>query len=151
MTASNSTKPSCRNLVLDAGPLLSLSPIRGLAENYYTVPQVLSELKDRQAREHFEKLGLSAGVRIQVQTPDSISLAHGTSSYCCSLDEKEIDERRLCFLVIQFSKKTGDYSVLSHADLCVLALTYGLDKKEKELAAKVAAEVRSRYRFNTRR
>jgi len=37
--------------------------------------------------------------------------------------------------VIQWAKKTGDYSVLSHPDLCVLALTYMLDqedKKEKE-------------------
>ena len=37
-------------------------------------------------------------------------------------------------LVIQWSKKTGDYSVLSHSDLCVLALTFSLheeDKREK--------------------
>lgn len=26
-------------------------------------------------------------------------------------------------LVVDFAKKTGDYAVLSHADLCVLALT----------------------------
>ena len=31
----------------------------------------------------------------------------------------------------QIAKKTGDYSALSHADLCVLALTYALDKAEK--------------------
>lgn len=78
MSTLNAAKASCKSLVLDAGPLLSLSPLRGLAENYYTVPQVLNELKDKSAREHFEKLGLSAGVRIQVQTPDSVSLAHGT-------------------------------------------------------------------------
>jgi hypothetical protein len=34
--------------------------------------------------------------------------------------------------VIQFAKKTGDYSALSHPDLCVLALTYALDKAERE-------------------
>lgn len=77
MSTSNITKPSCKSLVLDAGPLLSLSPLRGLAENYYTVPQVLNELKDKNAREHFEKLGFSAGVRIQVDSPDPVSLAHG--------------------------------------------------------------------------
>lgn len=75
--ATSSSKPACRNLVLDAGPLLSLSPLRGLAETFYTVPQVLDELKDKRAREHFERLGLSAGVRIEVQGPDSASLAHG--------------------------------------------------------------------------
>lgn len=109
MAASTDSKPACKNLVLDAGPLLALSPLRGLAETFYTVPQVLDELKDKRAREHFERLGLSAGVRIQVQSPDPKSLAH----------------------VIQFAKKTGDYSVLSTADLCVLALTYSLEQKAK--------------------
>lgn len=77
MQASSSSKPACKHLVLDAGPLLSLSPLRGLAETFYTVPQVLDELRDKRAREHFEKLALSAGVRIEVQSPDSKSLAHG--------------------------------------------------------------------------
>ncbi|KAH9060970.1 Nin one binding Zn-ribbon like-domain-containing protein [Lactarius vividus] len=108
MTTST-TNIACSNLVLDAGPLLMLSPLRGLAGTFLTVPQVLEELKDKRAREHFEKLGLIAGVNIRVQSPDSESLAH----------------------VTQFAKKTGDYSALSHADLCVLALTYALDKAEK--------------------
>jgi RNA-binding protein NOB1 len=37
--------------------------------------------------------------------------------------------------VIQWAKKTGDYSVLSHADMCVIALTHMLHeeyKKEEE-------------------
>jgi RNA-binding protein NOB1 len=77
MTASTDSKPACNSLVLDAGPLLTLSPLRGLAETFYTVPQVLDELKDKRAREHFERLGLSAGVRIEIKSPDSQSLAHG--------------------------------------------------------------------------
>ncbi|KAG6880159.1 hypothetical protein C0992_004611 [Termitomyces sp. T32_za158] len=103
--------PRCRNLVLDAGPLLSLSPLRGLAETYITVPQVLAELKDKRARDHFEQLGLLSGVQVKVQSPDSTSLAH----------------------TIQWAKKTGDYSVLSHADLCVLALTYALHEEAKKI------------------
>ncbi|KAJ3556723.1 hypothetical protein NM688_g1865 [Phlebia brevispora] len=118
MASSTSSKPACKNLVLDAGPLLSLSPLRGLAETYYTVPQVLDELKDKRAREHFEKLGLSAGVRIQVQSPDAQSVAH----------------------VIQFAKKTGDYAVLSTADLAILALTYSLEEQEKKRAQDSAGE-----------
>lgn len=77
MATSTDQKPACKSLVLDSGPLLALSPLRGLAETFYTVPQVLDELKDKRAREHFERLGLSAGVKIQVQSPDSKSLAHG--------------------------------------------------------------------------
>lgn len=108
------SKPRCKNLVLDAGPLLSLSPLRGLAEIYLTVPQVLDELKDKRAREHFERLGLSAGVQVDVRNPDAASLAH----------------------VIQFAKKTGDYAVLSHADICVLALTHSLHVREQASSEK---------------
>ncbi|KAI0254849.1 Nin one binding Zn-ribbon like-domain-containing protein [Lactifluus subvellereus] len=116
--ATSASNVACRNLVLDAGPLLMLSPLRGLAETFITVPQVLEELKDKRAREHFEKLGLIVGVNVRVQSPDPASLAH----------------------VIQFAKKTGDYSALSHADLCVLALTFALDKAEREKEAQPSPE-----------
>lgn len=43
-------------------------------------------------------------------------------------------------LVIQWAKKTGDYAVLSHPDICVLALTYELDQQEKEAAEKAKTE-----------
>ena len=74
---ASSSNPACKYLVLDAGPLLSLSPLRGLAETYLTVPHVLDELKDKRAREHFERLGLSTGVRVEIKSPDAASLAHG--------------------------------------------------------------------------
>lgn len=79
---SSTHNVACRNLVLDAGPLLMLSPLRGLAETFITVPQVLEELKDKRAREHFEKLGLMAGVNVKVQSPDPASLAHGMHLPC---------------------------------------------------------------------
>ena len=115
--------PHCKNLVLDAGPLLSLSPLRGLASTYLTVPQVLDELKDKRAREHFERLGLSAGVKIEVRSPDAASLAHG-AGHLSTL--KELSNFYLDCIVIQLAKTTGDYPALSHADLSVLALTYDL-------------------------
>jgi len=111
----------CKNLVLDSGPLLSLSPLRGLADNYLTVPQVLDELKDKRAREHFEQLGLSMGIRVSIQNPDPASLAQ----------------------VIQFAKKTGDYAVLSHADICVLALTHTLQLEENALLEKQKQDAQS--------
>jgi len=81
--AGSTPNVACRNLVLDAGPLLMLSPLRGLAETFITVPQVLEELKDKRAREHFEKLGLVAGVNVKVQSPDPASIAHGTQLVPC--------------------------------------------------------------------
>jgi RNA-binding protein NOB1 len=92
-----SSAPRCKNLVLDAGPLLSLSPLRGLAETYLTVPQVLAELKDKRAREHFERLGLSAGVKVEVVAPDAASLAAGASCFTLfflSIGRKELRERQ---------------------------------------------------------
>jgi RNA-binding protein NOB1 len=70
-------KPKVKTLILDAGPLLSLSPLRGLSEAYYTVPQVLGELKDDKARTHFQNLGLSAGVKVEVRVPDTAAIAKG--------------------------------------------------------------------------
>jgi hypothetical protein len=81
LMATSVSIPRCKNLVLDSGPLLSLSPLRGLAATYLTVPQVLNELKDKRAREHFEQLGLSAGVKIEVRSPDAASLSYGTLCY----------------------------------------------------------------------
>ncbi|TFK22325.1 hypothetical protein FA15DRAFT_695776 [Coprinopsis marcescibilis] len=125
---ADSQPPKCKNLVLDAGPLLSLSPLRGLAETYFTVPQVLSELKDHRAREHFEKLGLMSGVKVQVRSPAPASLTN----------------------VIQWSKKTGDYSVLSHADICVLALTHTLheEAKQRKVAGESGEEIASTSETN---
>jgi RNA-binding protein NOB1 len=40
--------------------------------------------------------------------------------------------------VVQFAKKTGDYAVLSHPDLCILALTYALSLQDKEETEKNA-------------
>ncbi|KAL4076184.1 Nin one binding Zn-ribbon like-domain-containing protein, partial [Scleroderma citrinum] len=110
----------CKYLVLDSGPLLSLSPLRGLAEMYLTVPQVLDELKDKRAREHFEQLGISTGVQVNVRNPDAASLSQ----------------------VIQLAKKTGDYSVLSHADICVLALTHTLHEQEKNIDKREQGQAR---------
>lgn len=61
-------------LVLDAAPLLSLSPLKGLARTYVTTPQVLAELRDPRAREHFQKLG-GEGIEVFVKSPDVVSYA----------------------------------------------------------------------------
>jgi len=101
-TASTSTaSSSTHHLILDAGPLLSLTPLRHLAQSFHTTPLVLAELRDPKAREHWERLGLS-GVNVKVETPTPEAMAK----------------------VIEFAKKTGDFAVLSKTDLSVIALTY---------------------------
>ncbi|KAK4686484.1 RNA-binding protein NOB1, partial [Tremellales sp. Uapishka_1] len=89
------------HLILDAGPLLSLVPLRHLATSFHTTPMVLAELRDPRAREHWERLGLS-GVDVVVEQPTAHAMAK----------------------VIAFAKKTGDIAVLSQTDLSVIGLTY---------------------------
>jgi rRNA maturation endonuclease Nob1 len=103
--------PPIKNLILDAAPLLTLSPLRGLASKYLIAPQVLAEIRDKRAREHFDRLSLLEGVEVEVRDPDLVSLA----------------------MVSKFAKQTGDYAVLSHTDLCVLALTYAVEVEENGL------------------
>ncbi|CAE6467276.1 unnamed protein product [Rhizoctonia solani] len=123
MTFSNSMvgatpTPNVGTLVLDAGPLLSLTPLRGLASRYVTVPQVIAELKDPRVREHLERLELTSGIKLEVLNPDATSLAKVTA----------------------FSKKTGDYSVLSAADLRIVALTCSLHEKVTQPDATLDAQ-----------
>lgn len=65
-----------KRLVLDAAPLLTQAPIRGLAEEFYTTPQVIQELRDEKSKKHLEMLEIQ-GVHINVQQPDPISYAKG--------------------------------------------------------------------------
>ncbi|CAE6510865.1 unnamed protein product [Rhizoctonia solani] len=111
--------PNVGTLVLDAGPLLSLTPLRGLASRYVTVPQVIAELKDPRAREHLERLELTSGIKLEVLDPDVSSLAKVTT----------------------FSQKTGDYSVLSIADLRILALTCSLHEKAAQAPTDLEVQV----------
>ncbi|TIB61063.1 hypothetical protein E3P78_02917 [Wallemia ichthyophaga] len=96
-----------KRLVLDAAPLLTQAPIRGMAQEFYTTPHVIQELRDEKSKKHLEMLEIQ-GVHINVQQPDPISYAKVSS----------------------FSKLTGDYSVLSGPDMGILALTYALEVKE---------------------
>jgi len=72
-----STQPRIDTLVLDAAPLLSLTPLRGLARRYFTTPQVVAELKDQKAREHWEQLSLLEGVEVVVRNPAVDALSKG--------------------------------------------------------------------------
>lgn len=100
--ASGPSKTSgIQHLILDAGPLLSLTPLRHLAQTFHTTPAVLAELRDPRAREHWDRLALQ-GVDVRVAPPTAEAVAAVTA----------------------FAKKTGDYNVLSSTDLGVIALTW---------------------------
>jgi len=92
------------SLVLDTAPLLTVpySQIKSYnAAHYYTVPLAKEEVKDETARAALEIWANE----LRVRQPHPKSIQEVTS----------------------FAKKTGDYAVLSIADIHVLALTYELE------------------------
>ncbi|KAF9551950.1 Nin1 binding protein [Mortierella hygrophila] len=91
------------SLVLDTSPFLrgGASKLRALADKFYTIPEVLNEIRDKQARKDLDMLPFD----IQVINPNESSVR----------------------AVAAFARKTGDSAVLSATDLRVLALTYQLE------------------------
>jgi RNA-binding protein NOB1 len=91
------------SLILDAGPLLTqtYSDVHGLASKFYTTPSVYNEIKDERARQNLVLWGDNLVVR--QPAPKYVQIVSG------------------------FSKRTGDYAVLSSTDIQVIALCYELE------------------------
>ena len=94
------------SVVLDASPLLinepSISTLLAKSEKLYTVPLVLSEIKDKNARDRLENTVLPF---LTVRSPNLTSVK----------------------VIIDFARKTGDLAILSKPDLHTLALAYELE------------------------
>ncbi|KAK6516960.1 Nin1 binding protein [Arthrobotrys conoides] len=116
----DASKHEIDTLILDTGPIIKnvCSPQSLLAKagTLITLPSVVSEIRDAATRSRFETLWAPF---LSYRSPKPESLKY----------------------VSQFSKKTGDYSVLGATDLQVLALTYevecekvgGVEEFEKRL------------------
>lgn len=95
-----------KHLVLDAAPLLSGEALRPyMAENFWTVPGVLVEIKDAAAKARLASLPF----HLQKRSPKPGTLSR----------------------VIAFTQKTGDYASLSGTDLRVIALAVELEEEKK--------------------
>ncbi|GFR90232.1 RNA-binding protein NOB1 [Elysia marginata] len=100
--------PKVQHVVADAGAFIRNAPLRDIAENIYTVPEVIAESCDRATRRRLKTFPLD--IKFKEPSGDTI------------------------LLITDFAKKTGDYSSLSAVDLKVLALTYDLEKQFKGVA-----------------
>ena len=102
-TATSATQKPIHSIVLDTGPLIknvvSISTIISCAEELYTTPAILSEIRDAATRSRVETT-LLPFLKVRSPTPASYNA------------------------VVEFSKKTGDHAVLSKQDLGILALAY---------------------------
>lgn len=97
---------SVHSIILDTSPILnsipSISTLLAECEKLYTVPAIIDEIKDVNARSRLQTMILPF-LTIKTPKPESIKF------------------------VSDFSRKTGDYLVLSKPDVQVLALAYELD------------------------
>jgi RNA-binding protein NOB1 len=105
-------------LIIDSGAIIKQTAFTQLhtsATNFYTVPAVLSEIRDAVSRKHLEDFQL----RLQ------------------SLNDKQIETRtpsqEAVRVMSEFARKTGDYAQLSGVDLQVLALLYDLEVEAANL------------------
>ena len=105
VTGDAMSKP-IHSLVLDTGPLVKNDPtataLRSKAQQLYTIPSVVSEIRDAATRSRVETT-LMPFVTIRSPRLESIKFVTG------------------------FARKTGDLDVLSRPDLEVLALGYELE------------------------
>ena len=101
-----STKKPVHTIILDAGPIIrnepSVSVLISKSENLVTVPSVIGEIRDIQARSRLETT-LLPFLKVISPKPESAKF------------------------VVDFSRRTGDLPVLSQSDVQILALAYELD------------------------
>lgn len=102
---STTTKP-IHSLVLDTGPLIkneiSISTLISQAEVLYTIPSVISEIRDEATRSRLHTT-LVPFLTLRNPTPASVKF------------------------VVDFARRTGDLDVLSKPDIHLIALTYELE------------------------
>ncbi|KAH6611631.1 hypothetical protein Trco_001651 [Trichoderma cornu-damae] len=100
------TAKPIHSLVLDTGPLIKNDPPAGVliskAEKLYTLPNIISEIRDAATRSRVETT-LLPFVTLRSPRPESLKF------------------------IADFAKSTGDYGVLSRPDIEVLALGYELE------------------------
>jgi RNA-binding protein NOB1 len=103
--------PRFSHIVLDSGPLFQSSFPPTLSESYWTVPEVIAEIKDEATRDRMGRLPFE----LKVRAPSVESLQ----------------------LVQAFARETGDEAVLSATDLRVLALVVTLEMEVNGEASKM--------------
>ncbi|OMJ80758.1 hypothetical protein SteCoe_18916 [Stentor coeruleus] len=103
-------------VVLDTGPLIKGIPLSTLGETFYTTSSVLQEVRDKHAR---NSLSLKLE-EIKTTEPTEEDLAY----------------------IIEFSKKTGDFTSLSTTDLQILALTCRLHRENGGTLNTTPGEIR---------
>jgi len=92
------------HLIVDSGGFVRNCPIHEMAKNAYTVPGVVSEIRDKATRQRLKVLPYE----LKFRDPSPASLAAVSAA----------------------AKESGDFASLSPVDLQVLALTYEITREQ---------------------
>ncbi|XP_054164456.1 RNA-binding protein NOB1-like [Oppia nitens] len=92
-----------QHLVCDSGPFIVGTQIQDFGLNIYTLPEVVSEIKDENTRQRLQLIPYE----IKYREPSDEDIK----------------------FVVNFAKKTGDFCQLSATDIKVIALTIRLEKE----------------------
>merc|ERR1712072_1612858 len=95
-------------VVLDTAAFIHNVDVSKLGKKLYTVPEVISEIREAKARERFK----NRTYEVLFKEPS----------------KSDIDT------VISFSKKCGNFSALSIVDIKVIALAYSLEKENNGIS-----------------
>ncbi|MCJ1437590.1 Nin1 binding protein [Xylographa pallens] len=94
------------SIILDSSPLLvnepSISTLLAKSEKIYTIPQVITEIRDKDAR---ARLDVTVLPFLTIRSPRPASVT----------------------VIMDFARRTGDLAVLSSTDIHVIALAYELE------------------------
>ncbi|KAF5638410.1 UPF0271 protein [Fusarium tjaetaba] len=106
MSSDAASQKPIHSLVLDTGPLIKNDPpantLRAKAEQLYTLPCIISEIRDAATRARVETT-LLPFITLRSPNPESVKV------------------------IRDFARRTGDLAVLSKPDIDVLALGYELE------------------------
>ncbi|XP_071958444.1 RNA-binding protein NOB1-like [Antedon mediterranea] len=92
------------HMIVDAAGFLKNVKLQDLADNIYTIQEVVNEIRDSATRQRLAVLPYE----LKFKSPSTESITH----------------------VSDFAKKTGDWGSLSATDIKVMALTYQLTKEK---------------------
>ncbi|CAM9780980.1 unnamed protein product, partial [Scytosiphon promiscuus] len=114
------------HLVIDSGAIIKGAgmTLSSAAENFWTVPEVVAEIRDKKARHHLQALPFE----LKLREPSDEAMKFAAS----------------------FARQTGDLRSLSRVDLRVIALTYMLERQETGASHLRTAPVRAGTKVNSK-
>lgn len=108
------TSKKAKTLIVDTNAFIKQVRMETIGEEFYTIPQVISEVRDPRAREFLKNYPFE--IKTREPTPAALKA------------------------VAAFARKSGDYPFLSAVDLRVLALVYTFEAEAKGTVAHLRTE-----------